>query len=129
VYGTPGGGRCQYAHPHAISLILAIAFAWNGIDERPFGVGNISLADGAATGDHHSHRNGLQIDIRPLRKDGRRRGCTIYERDYDRAATARLIGLFNHHPLATSILFNDASVPHVQWWKNHHDHFHVQVRA
>jgi hypothetical protein len=90
---------------------------------------NISLAGGAATADHHSHLDGLQVDVRPLRKDGLRVGCTIYKRSYDRAATTRLIGLFNRHPLVTSILFNDGSVPHVQWWNNHHDHFHVQVKA
>lgn len=127
-YGTPSGGRFQYAHPQTITLIHKLAFDWSALDGRPFGVGNISLAAGPANTEHHSHKDGLQIDIRPLRKDGRKQACTIFDPQYDREATARLIALFFRNPLIQGILFNDNAIPRVSRWDQHDDHFHVQVK-
>lgn len=39
------------------------------IASRRFGIGNMSQAEGIEY-DHDSHMNGLQVDVRPLRKDG-----------------------------------------------------------
>lgn len=73
VYGTvhkqPARGAYQYAHPLMMTAILCVAFEWQAIDRRRFGVGDIRLAGGPQPPDHHSHVNG-QVDIRPLRKDG-----------------------------------------------------------
>jgi hypothetical protein len=38
-YGTPGGGRSQYANPHMMSLINAAVFEWNRTENRKFGIG------------------------------------------------------------------------------------------
>lgn len=124
-YGTPGQGQGQYAHPRMITLLLLVGYQWSQLDRRKFGVGNISLANGAEFKPHRSHRDGLQVDVRTIRKDGREIGCNIGDPQYDQAATAVLIGLFLRHPYVQGILFNDASITGVRPSRGHDDHFHV----
>ena len=71
VYGTPTKGASQYANPKLLTIILAVERAWQLTDARQFGIGNISLAGGIKHPDHDSHMKGLEVDVRPLRKDGR----------------------------------------------------------
>ena len=127
-YGTPGNGQGQYAHPDMITLLLLIGYQWSQLDKRKFGVGNISLADGAEFKPHRSHRNGLQADVLAIRKDGRRESCGIFDAQYDRAATAKLIGLFQNHPYVRGLLFNDSTIPGARRAPGHDDHFHIDLR-
>lgn len=126
-YGTPDQGRSQYAHPRMVTLIGLVAAAWSAIDERKFGVGNISLANGIKHPDHATHRSGLEVDVRPLRKDGRRLPCAIHDNQYDRVATAKLIELFRRNAAVKYVLFNDLAIPLVTMAKGHYDHFHVAL--
>ena len=127
VYGTPGNGAGQYAHPRMHTFLILLASRWAAIDPRKFGVGNISLSGGVKFEPHKTHRDGLGVDIRPLRKDGKRMGVSYTSSDYDRAATAKLIGLICETGMARKIYFNDASIPHVRPAKTHDNHFHVDV--
>lgn len=129
VYGTPDKGRGQYAHPQLISALLEVARSWSYIDKRKFDVGNISLPGGDIFKGHRSHRSGLEVDIRPVRKDGNRLPCSISNKQYDRDATAALIALFREHSKVQLVLFNDRSIPGVSHASNHSDHFHVQIRV
>ena len=124
-YGTPGEGRSQYAHPALISVINQIAFLWSGYDARKFGVGNISLADGVRHPDHRTHRSGLEVDIRPLRKNEKGINCTIHD---DRVGTEKLIKLFMVSPNIKHVVFNDLSIHGVRRAKNHDNHFHVALK-
>lgn len=126
-YGTPAEGRSQYAHPRLISLIQQVAFEWCGLDQRKFGIGNISLADGADHPDHKTHMSGLEVDIRPIRLDGRKMPCTYRQHDYDQAATAQLIALFLRNNCVRLVYFNDVSIRGVSYAKFHDDHFHVAL--
>lgn len=126
-YGTPGQGQGHYSHPRMITLLLLVGYQWSQVDTRKFGVGNISLADGAEFKPHRSHRDGLQVDLRAIRKDGREVGCSISDAQYDRAATGVVIGLFQRHPFVCGILFNDASFSGVRPSRGHDDHFHVEL--
>jgi murein endopeptidase len=112
-----------------ITLIGLVAARWAAIDERKFGIGNISLADGVKHPDHATHRSGLEVDVRPVRKDGRRLPCSIHDAQYDRAATAKMIDLFRRNATLRFVLFNDLLIPHVTPAKRHSDHFHVQLRG
>ncbi|HEY1148751.1 MAG TPA: penicillin-insensitive murein endopeptidase [Pseudoduganella sp.] len=127
VFGTPDSGRGQYAHPGLISVLLEVARRWSHIERRKFGIGNISLAGGDKFEPHQSHRSGLEVDIRPMRKDGNRLPCSITSRQYDREATATLIGLFQEQPKVQLILFNDKDIPGVRHAARHSDYFHVQI--
>ncbi|RJG09550.1 penicillin-insensitive murein endopeptidase [Massilia cavernae] len=127
-YGTPDGGRSQYAHPKLISFMSDVAIRWCAQDVRKFGVGNISLPDGRK-GDHATHIKGLDVDIRPIRKDGRRLACTIRDRQYDHDATARLVEILYGTGMVRTILFNDGSIRHVRRWPGHDNHLHVSLKA
>lgn len=126
VYGTPSGGAAQYADPRMMTLILAVDREWQAIDNRKFGVGNISVAGGVKF-DHASHLTGLEVDIRPMRKDGRHVPVTYLEDDYDRDATETLIHIFRGNaPGKLKIFFNDNRISVVSPLKKHDNHFHVQ---
>lgn len=131
VYGTPGGGAYHFAHPSMLTVILFVEREWAAIDNRKFGVGNISLAGGPENADHSSHINGLQVDVRPLRTDGLHLPVTWRQtEEYDRKATGKLIGLFSSHPFVKKVLFNDTGVyPGVKMWPHHDNHFHVEIRT
>jgi murein endopeptidase len=130
VYGTPQNGEGQYGHPALLSVLFFVEREWLARDKRKFGIGNISLADGATYGKHHSHVDGLQVDVRALRLDGAQMGVSRCQHGlYDRDATARLIDIFRSHPSVVQVLFNDTSIPGVTPWVGHDDHFHVGVRA
>jgi penicillin-insensitive murein endopeptidase len=128
VYGTPGDGNAQFSSPKLISLVTQIASAWAAQDSRKFGVGNVSRAGGGAT-DHETHRSGLEVDIRPLRKDGRQVPCLISDGQYDREATRALIQLFFETQFVQSIIFNDGRIAGVRSGPGHSNHFHVTLHA
>ncbi|WP_296943400.1 penicillin-insensitive murein endopeptidase [uncultured Massilia sp.] len=130
VYGTPTNGGGQYGHPALLSVLFWVEREWQTVDHRRFGIGNISLANGGEYKKHKSHTDGLQVDVRAIRIDGRQERVTRFQRDqYDRKATATLIAIFHSHPLARTVLFNDTDIPFVKPWEGHDDHFHVDIRA
>lgn len=128
-YGTPEHGAGQYTHPALMCVIFQVANRWKGIDQRRFGVGNISLADGVRYEKHKTHRNGLDVDIRPLRKDAAELPVTRFDSEYDRDATARLIHLFLETCRVKKLYFNDLSIPRVSQARHHDNHFHVTIKA
>ena len=129
-YGTPSQGAGQYAHPALLSVLCFVEREWQAIDNRKFGVGNISLAGGGKFEKHGSHKDGLQVDIRAVRIDGKRRGVSrLQHHEYDKQATAKLVELFFSHASVRQILFNDPDIPRVRAWIGHDDHFHVDIRA
>ena len=128
VYGDPGNGFVQFAHPKLMTLIFAVEREWQATEKRKFGVGDISAAGGPKRSDHDSHRSGLEVDIRPMRKDGHHIGCRYQDPAYDREATEKLIKLFRamaSGPLL--VFFNDAKIVGVRPLAKHDNHFHVQV--
>ncbi|MTV39472.1 penicillin-insensitive murein endopeptidase [Duganella radicis] len=133
VYGElhkkPARGAYQYASPLMMTAILRVAFEWQAIDKRRFGVGDISIAGGGATPDHRSHKNGLQVDVRPLRKDGLEEGVIWSDSHYDKEGTKRLIEMFRTFAPVVQIFFNDPNIPFVKKMKNHDNHFHVELRG
>jgi len=129
IYRTPAGGAYQYAHSSMMSLIFWVEREWAATEKRKFGVGNISLCNGEKRAEEHrSHINGLQVDVRPVRKDGLQLPITWKQSEYDAEATEKLIGIFFSHPLVKVILFNDTRIPGVKRWDKHDDHFHVGLK-
>lgn len=128
VYGTPGNGASQYVHPRLMTIIFAVEREWQLLDQRRFGIGNISLADGIKHKDHASHMKGLEVDIRPLRKDGLHQPVRYFDSQYDRAATERLISIFRANaPGQMKIYFNDNKIPGVEHRDKHDNHFHFEI--
>jgi len=131
VYGTPQNGGGQYAHPTMMTMLLFVERQWAAMDSRKFGIGNISLAGGDHYAPHRSHKKGLEVDVRPLRKDGKRTAVYWQWTDqYDQAATAALIALFRAYPGVGKVYFNDPELRHLALpLLNHDNHFHVELKA
>ena len=113
-YGTPGGGAAQFAHPKLLSLICRVESLWQAEDGRKLGIGNISVAGGTKMRDHRSHRSGLDVDVRPLRRDRKNMRVTRFDKLYDRDATAKLIGLFLDFGEVEIVYFNDLRIHDVK---------------
>lgn len=128
-YGTPLHGAGQYVHPKLLSLICMIEHRWQGTDDRKIGIGNISLAGGLPYKGHDSHQSGCDMDIRLFRKDGKEDAVNRLDEQYDRDATARLIGMFFESAIIKVIFFNDALIPRVRPLSRHDDHFHITIQA
>lgn len=126
IYGTPGAGAAQFAHPKLLSLIFIVEREWQEFENRKFGIGNISIANGLPFG-HATHMKGLEVDVRPLRKDGKQVPVSYFDPEYDRAATSQLIDLFRANAVGPiRIFFNDSKVPGVMPQKKHDNHFHFE---
>lgn len=127
--GRPSNGAYQYAHPAMMTAILRVEREWQAIDRRKFGVGDISLAGGLPHTDHATHKSGLELDVRPMRKDGLQQPVNWWDAQYDKDATARLIELFRIYTPVVLIYFNGPDIPFVVPRKYHDNHFHVQLRS
>lgn len=127
-YGTPIHGRGQYAHPCMLSFLFDLEFRWGLIDGRKLGFGNISLANRTNFPDHGTHKHGLDVDIRPLRKDGRHIPVRYRNSAYDQIATRRLVDLIWQNGRVRLVLFNDPSIPRVRRALGHDNHLHISIK-
>jgi len=128
-YGTPGRGAGQYCHAQMLTFIFQLEYKWGAIDDRKIGIGNVSRANGVAFPPHRSHRSGLEVDIRPIRKDGRRLPVRRTESQYDQKATKKLVELIWQTGMVRRVGFNDLLIPRVQLMTGHDDHLHVELIA
>ncbi|MGK5081061.1 hypothetical protein ACQ4W6_22555 [Janthinobacterium sp. HLX7-2] len=128
-YGTPTRVAGQDAHPKWLSLLFMVEARWQGMDKRAIGFGNFSLADGAKFDPHEGHQSGLDIDVRPLRKDGAEASVSWSDTQYDHDATTKLISLFLEYSIVKVIFFNDKEIPRVIQRIHHDNHFHVTVKG
>ncbi|WP_202820318.1 hypothetical protein, partial [Roseateles aquatilis] len=127
-YGTPANGEGSYAQAGALAVIYNLDHNWGEIDLRRIGIGNVSLADDSVFPPHSSHRDGLQIDIRPIRIDGKETGVSWQSPQYDRAATQRMVDILKNNPDVVKVYFNDPNIKGVAPLKGHDDHLHIEVR-
>lgn len=136
VGGIPGTGHlAQYAHHNLLSMVFWVEREWQALDDRKFGIGNISVANGLKY-DHRTHMKGIEMDIRPVRKDtmvGQAARCSYRDKAvYDCEATIKLVRLFLQHPMVSIVYFNDDKVQkacggRVKSWPDHDDHLHIQI--
>jgi hypothetical protein len=129
LYKKPAKGAYQYANPIMMTAILRVALEWQAVDKRRIGIGDISLAGGVQTPDHASHITGLEVDVRPLRKDGLEDPVYWWDREYDREGTTKLIEMFRTFAPVKFILFNGPDIPFVRKAVTHDNHFHVALRG
>jgi len=89
-------------------------------------IGNMSRYQGGRHHPHSSHKNGQQVDIRPLRHDGRTGSpLTYHDSAYSRSATQALVDIIRADSPMVSILFNDPNVRGVRKFAGHNNHLHV----
>jgi len=122
----------QFGLPKTIEAIKKIAKDWFSKfpDEPLIGVGNISYNRGGEMKPHKSHRTGLDVDFRPLRKDGTGKPVTYQSTGYSRSRTQELIKAIRSNTVleVDLILFNDPGVTGVRPWSGHDNHLHVRFK-
>ena len=132
VTNNRGNDEFQFGQQSTIDAALRVAAAWNALHpQRPFSIGQISKKGGGKMAGHVSHRLGIDIDVRPMRQDGKNLPVTINDDEYDPELTREVIKLWWRHAPVQAIFFNDPNVIHAglsRFVKKHHHHFHVRVR-
>lgn len=123
----------QYGTADTIRTLQAIGAAWqrSHLGGPRIGFGDLSFRGGAVMPPHASHRTGLDVDVRPMRKDGKETAVTYKDLQYSRALTQELVDVIRANgvlPVAF-IFFNDAGVTGVKPWKGHDNHLHIRFLA
>ncbi len=123
----------QYGLTETIRALQTIGAAWAKAHPLgPFiGIGDISKRGGGPMSGHKSHQLGLDVDIRLMRKDGRKEATTYQSSTYSRPLTQELINLIRANGVlkVQYIFFNDPQASGVSKWPNHDNHLHVRFYA
>ena len=130
-YRTYGRSEHRYGLPQTIQALQAIATAWHQAHPNGprIGIGDISLRGGGDTPRHNSHDTGLDVDILPMRNDGRERGVRYQDTEhYSRPLTQELVDKIRSNGMlqVQYIFFNDALVRGRKDQKDHDNHLHVR---
>ena len=124
----------QYGTSDTIKCIMTVSRLWmqfaiGDTESYPFGIGDMSYADGRPMSPHASHRDGKAVDIRPIRKDRRQLPVSFTDSEYDREETQRLVNAFRaKKDNVDLIFFNDPQIVGVRQWPGHQNHLHVHFR-
>jgi hypothetical protein len=112
--------------------VVAAAERFARSDNGHVSVGDVSRRGGGYFPPHAGHRVGMDVDIRPVRRDSRqcRRGVSWRDRAYDRRGTRRLIRSIRAAAQGhvKVIFFNDPVLIRAgltRWYPGHDDHLHV----
>ncbi len=128
-----GNGTANWGTASTIGQLQAAAHV---VVDKGFGrivLGDIGYQHGGEIEGHQSHEQGMDVDIRPMRKanDQCRWGVNWRWSTYDRAATRALVKAIRatapgHVKL---IYFNDPVLVReglVRWYTGHDDHLHIR---
>ena len=130
------GGAAQFGTQAMINALIDLARAWFLIHpEVPLQYGHISRKGGGPfwssvnKGElaHKTHRDGRNVDIRPIRKDNHPGPTDINQSSYDPARTKELVLLMKQKHPGCTIYFNDPKLVNLRLTrkvKNHHHHLH-----
>ena len=98
----PDGRAHQYGLPETVQALQALGAAWQRAHPQGprIGIGHLSLRGGGPTPEHSSHQNGLDVDIRPVRNDGREESVYYQWSQYSRSLTQELVDrtICQRHP-------------------------------
>ena len=78
---------------------------------------------------HKTHKHGVNVDVRPLRKDKRNLSTFISQPDYSREFTKALVACMLSDANVKAILFNDTHIKGVKNWPGHENHLHVTMKG
>jgi hypothetical protein len=141
---SPGAGyysyrpaREQFGLSQTIQALQAIGLAWQRAHPNGprLGIGGISLRGGGPFPPHKSHQLGVDVDIRPLRKDGKdgkNDGATTFRSaTYSLPLTQQLVDLIHKNGVlpVRFVLFADTRVRGTHEDKSHYRHLHVRFIA
>lgn len=122
------GGANQYGLASTIEAILRVTKAWS----LPLmSIGHISRKGGGPFPPHKSHRTGLDVDVRPIRRDRKNLSVTITDKNCDSKMTKNMAEHWWHYAPVQLILFNDPEIIKVglsRPYPGHTNHLHIRLR-
>lgn len=92
------------------------------------GIGDISFEKGGDMSPHRSHKHGVNVDIRPLRKDKKNLPVSIGDPNYSQQFTKALVECIRADRNVKGVLFNDTHIKGVDSWPGHDNHLHLTMR-
>lgn len=102
------GGRDQFGRASTIRSIERLGEAWSQLHPTtPIAVGDISRRGGGPFPPHKSHKDGCDVDMRPLTNNGINEPTNIGATNYSHARTRELILLIRDKFSPEVIFFND----------------------
>lgn len=119
----------HWGKPEVIDSLIKIGKVWA---LPPISIGQISRRNGEHFPPHRTHRNGDDVDIRPMRADGKNLPVEWTQQAYSRNLTRDMIKTIRANAPIQSILFNDPVLIAerlCQEYPNHSDHLHVNFAA
>jgi len=129
-----GNGPANWGTAEAIATTEAVGRTIVALGYGRVAVGDVSFEHGGAIPGHQTHRVGLDVDVRPLRRANDQcavAGTTWRSTAYDRAATRAMIRRFRSYAPGhiKVIYFNDPILIAeglTTWHTGHDDHVHVR---
>lgn len=117
----------QFGTKEVIEKCIEIAEKWNCMHpEVDIQFGDISYLYGGRTPDHSTHRTGKDVDIRPIRKDGKYLPVEYTHAEYSRDLSREFLLLVK--PYVRGVYFNDPVLIKeglCSYSRNHNNHFHL----
>ncbi|MFG1625568.1 penicillin-insensitive murein endopeptidase [Kribbella sp. NPDC049227] len=119
----------QFGRRETLRAVTAVAAEWQRRHPSGprIGITDISLRGGGPMSPHKSHQRGTDVDIRPVRNDGKEEPVNYTMPVYSRQLTQELVDLIRGNPVlqVSRVFFNDPQVKGVSPLSGHHDHMHV----
>jgi len=130
--GLTTNNRTSNSHWGKLQVITAlqqIGELWAATKTTPISVGQISRRNGGPFPPHKSHRTGIDVDIRPMRKDGKNLPVTVHDKQYDAGATRAVVEMIRGNAKVKLILFNDPALVAsglTRKYAGHDNHLHIR---
>lgn len=128
LYVKMSGSNSLFGTPKTLASIQSLARRVAEKLGANLGIVDLSYEGGGAHPDHTSHRRGVDVDIRPLRKDKKNEGVKISDSAYSREFTKAMVGYLKEDPNLQLILFNDTQIQGVTVAAGHDNHLHVRFK-
>jgi Penicillin-insensitive murein endopeptidase len=127
---APGSPDRTWGTASLVREVLELGDWWaRTYPKQPrLGIGDLSLEGGGPVGGHLSHENGLDVDIRLVRADGREAGVDAgsYDRGMNQVLVDRLVAQGASLVLIGPSLDLHGPSGVVMRWPNHDNHLHVR---
>lgn len=127
-------GNDQFGTAKTIKTIQDIARKWNEQNPNtPLQIGDISRKGGGRFRPHSSHDKGIDIDIRPIRKDNKNLPLDVRNEpnQLDREKVRQLIKIVRAENPNAIIYFNDSVLMKeglTKYADGHHNHLHIRLK-
>lgn len=121
--------RKQYGTPKCLQALQRICAQFSTkFADLKVGIGDISLQAGGELLPHRTHKQGLNVDVRPLRKDKKNLPVSITDLNYSLPFTKVLVECILADANTKAILFNDTQIKGVGSWPGHDNHLHITMK-